>query len=142
MWFTATKPGRYHIFCTQYCGTKHSAMIGWVTVMEPAEYQAWLGGGAAGGSMAENGAKLFQDLACSDVPPRERRRDAAPSLKGAYGKHGAPLTTGQTVIADDAYIRESILQPQAKIVAGYANDHADVPGARDRRADCSSCSPT
>ena len=64
MWFTATKPGRYHIFCTQYCGTKHSAMIGWVTAMAPADYQAWLSGGSSGGTMAEAGAKLFADLAC------------------------------------------------------------------------------
>jgi cytochrome c oxidase subunit 2 len=68
----ATKPGRYHLFCTQYCGTKHSAMIGWVTAMEPAEYEAWLGGGGAGGTMADAGAKLFQDLACATVSPRQR----------------------------------------------------------------------
>src|SRR5258708_12368329 len=59
LWFTATKPGRHHIFCTQYCGTKHSAMIGWVTAMEPAHYQTWLTGGASGGSLAGAGAKPF-----------------------------------------------------------------------------------
>jgi len=117
MWFTATKPGRYHLFCTQYCGTKHSAMIGWVTAMEPADYQAWLGGGSAGGSMAENGAKLFQDLVCSTCH-LENGQGRGPVLKGAYGKK-VTLTNGQTVTIDDAYIRESILNPQAKIVAGF-----------------------
>jgi len=117
MWFTAIKPGRYHIFCTQYCGTKHSAMIGWVTAMEPSDYQAWLGGGPAGGSMAENGAKLFQDLACATCH-LENGQGRAPSLKGVYGST-VTLATGQTVTADDAYVRESVLNPQAKVVAGY-----------------------
>src|SRR5215831_11803599 len=58
LWFTASKPGRYHLFCTQYCGTKHSGMIGWVTAMEPADYQVWLSGGPAATSMTEAGAKL------------------------------------------------------------------------------------
>ena len=117
LWFTATKPGRYHLFCTQYCGTKHSAMIGWVTVMEPADYQAWLGGGTSGGSMADNGAKLFQDLACSTCH-LENGQGRAPSLKGAFGKP-VQLQNGQTVTVDEAYIRESVLNPQAKVVAGF-----------------------
>ncbi len=118
LWFTATKPGRYHLFCTQYCGTKHSAMIGWVTAMEPAEYQAWLsGGGPAAGSMADNGAKLFQDLACATCH-LENGQGRGPVLKGLYGKT-AQLQNGQTVTVDDAYIRESVLNPQAKVVAGF-----------------------
>ena len=117
MWFTATKPGRYHLFCTQYCGTKHSAMIGWVTAMEPAEYQAWLAGGSASGTMAENGAKLFQDLACSTCH-LENGTGRGPVLKGAYGKP-VLLESGQTVTIDDAYIRESVLNPQAKVVKGF-----------------------
>ena len=64
-WFQATKTGRYHLFCAQYCGTKHSAMIGWIDVMEPADYQAWLSGGAASESLASAGAKLFQRHACN-----------------------------------------------------------------------------
>src|SRR4051812_12503394 len=117
MWFTATKPGRYHLFCTQYCGTKHSAMIGWVTAMEPSEYQAWLGGGTSGGSMADNGAKLFQNLACSTCH-LENGQGRAPSLKGAFGKP-VQLQNGQTVTVDESYIRESVLNPQAKVVAGF-----------------------
>jgi cytochrome c oxidase subunit 2 len=117
LWFTASTPGRYHIFCTQYCGTKHSNMIGWVTAMDPAEYQAWLSGGSSGGSMADNGAKLFQDLACASCH-LENGQGRGPSLAGAFG-HGVKLTTGRTVMMDDAYVRESILLPQAKVVAGF-----------------------
>ena len=117
LWFTATKPGRYHIFCAQYCGTKHSAMIGWVTAMEPAEYQAWLSGGSSGGSMADAGSKLFQDLSCSTCH-LDNGQGRGPVLKGAYG-HQVLLSSGQKVTIDDAYIRESILNPQAKIVAGF-----------------------
>lgn len=117
MWFTATKPGRYHIFCSQYCGTKHSAMIGWVTAMEPADYQAWLSGGAPGGSMADQGAKLFQDLACVTCH-LENGQGRGPVLQNAYGST-VQLANGQTVTMDDAYIRESILNPQAKVVAGF-----------------------
>src|SRR4029453_16545417 len=67
MWFTATKPGKYHLFCTQYCGTKHSAMIGSVTAMTEADYQAWLSGSGGGGGRAENGAKLLQDPAFASL---------------------------------------------------------------------------
>jgi cytochrome c oxidase subunit 2 len=117
MWFTATQAGKYHIFCTQYCGTKHSAMIGTVTAMDPSDYQAWLSGGAAGGTMAENGAKLFTDLSCSTCH-LENGQGRGPVLKGLYGKQ-VLITGGQTVTMDDAYIRESVLQPQAKVVSGF-----------------------
>ena len=62
LWFTPTKPGRYHLFCAEYCGTRHSGMIGWVEVMEPSEFQMWLGGGRPADSPAVAGEKLFQDL--------------------------------------------------------------------------------
>jgi cytochrome c oxidase subunit II len=117
VWFTPSKAGRYHIFCTQYCGTKHSNMIGWVTVMEPADYQAWLSGGSSGGTMAENGAKLFTDLSCNTCH-LENGQGRGPVLKGLYGKQ-ILLQGSQTVTMDDAYIRESILTPQAKIVSGF-----------------------
>jgi cytochrome c oxidase subunit 2 len=117
LWFTATKPGKYHIFCTQYCGTKHSGMIGTVTAMDPSDYQAWLSGGSAGGTMAENGAKLFADLSCNTCH-LENGQGRGPVLKGLYGKQ-ILITGGQTVTMDDAYIRESVLQPQAKVVSGF-----------------------
>jgi cytochrome c oxidase subunit II len=117
MWFTASKPGKYHIFCTQYCGTKHSNMIGWVTAMTPADYQVWLTGGSSGGTMAEAGAKLFSDLACITCPTGTAE-GTGPALKGLYGKP-VRLEGGKTVTFDDEYIRESILHPGAQVVAGF-----------------------
>ena len=117
MWFTATKPGRYHLFCAEYCGTKHSGMIGTVIAMEPPDFQAWLGGGRADDSPVAAGAKLFQDLVCHTChmgDPQGR----GPVLTGVFGKP-VQLQSGATVLADEAYIRESIVNPQAKIVAGF-----------------------
>jgi len=116
-WFQPTKPGKYHLFCAEYCGTRHSGMIGWVYVMEPQDYQAWLSGGAPSGSLAEEGGKLFQNLACTNCHKPDGT-GRCPSLVGLYGST-VKLTSGNTVKADEAYIRESILQPTAKIVAGY-----------------------
>jgi cytochrome c oxidase subunit 2 len=116
-WFKPTKAGKYHLFCAEYCGTNHSRMGGWVYVMAPRDYEAWLSGGASGGSLAENGQKLFDELACGNChkPDGSGR---CPSLTGLFGKT-VQLAGGGTVKADEGYIRESILQPQAKIVAGY-----------------------
>jgi cytochrome c oxidase subunit 2 len=116
-WFKPTQEGKYHLFCAEYCGTNHSRMGGWVYVMAPRDYEAWLSGGASGGSLAENGQKLFDELACGNChkPDGSGR---CPSLTGVFGKT-VQLAGGGTVKADEGYIRESILQPQAKIVAGY-----------------------
>ncbi len=118
VWFQATTPGRYHLFCAEYCGTSHSGMTGWINVMKPDDYQAWLSGGTAeGGSLASAGEKLFQDRACITCH-RADGRGRGPVLTGLYGSRVA-LSSGQVVTADDAYIRESILDPQAKVVAGF-----------------------
>lgn len=117
IWFTATKTGEYHLFCAEYCGTNHSGMIGTVYVMEPDEYQAWLSGGGTGGSMTARGQDLFQQLACSTCHLSDGS-GRGPSLVGVFGSQ-VKLTTGQTVVADETYVRESILTPQAKIVNGY-----------------------
>jgi cytochrome c oxidase subunit II len=116
-WFRPTKTGKYHLFCSQYCGTKHSAMIGWVYVMDPPEYESWLSGGAGEGSLAERGDKLFHDLACANCHHPDGR-GRGPSLERLYGTT-VDLDNGTKVVADDDYIRESILSPQAKIVKGY-----------------------
>jgi cytochrome c oxidase subunit 2 len=116
MWFQATKTGTFHIFCAEYCGTQHSGMIGWVHVMQPTEYQRWMAGGAEG-SMASQGAQLFQKYACNTCHTNDAT-GRGPVLVGLYGKQ-VKLSDGRTVIADDNYIRESILNPQAKIVAGF-----------------------
>jgi cytochrome c oxidase subunit II len=117
LWFQATKPGVYHLFCAEYCGTKHSGMIGSVIAMEPDDFQAWLDGGRAEDSPAATGARLFQDLACVSCH-QEGPQQRGPSLNNVFG-HEVELQNGQKVLADEAYIRESIVNPQAKIVAGY-----------------------
>ncbi len=117
VWFQATKPGEYHLFCSQYCGTQHSGMIGKVVVLEPADYEKWLSGGVTAVSMATAGEMLFQKLGCGTCH-RPDGTGQGPSLVGLFGKP-VQLQRGRTVTADEAYIRESILDPQAKIVAGY-----------------------
>lgn len=117
LWFRATRPGTYHLFCAQYCGTMHSGMIGEVVVMEPNDYQAWMSAGAPSGTLAQSGMTLFQQLGCntchlSDVQGR------GPVLKGVFG-NPVQLDDGRTVIADENYIRESILVPAAKVVSGF-----------------------
>jgi len=116
-WFQATKPGTYHLFCAEYCGTQHSGMRGSVVVMEPAQYEAWLSGDASGGSMAARGEKLFNQLGCvtCHLPDGSGR---CPSLVNVYGK-SVKLITGEELVANDEYIRESVLHPNAKIVDAY-----------------------
>jgi len=116
-WFHATKPGTYHLFCAEYCGSQHSGMIGQVVVMDPAQYQAWLSGGSAFGSLAENGQALFQQLGCSTCH-RTDSQGRGPNLTGVFGKP-VELEDGRTVMGDENYVRESILSPAAKIVKGY-----------------------
>ncbi|HKE06570.1 MAG TPA: cytochrome c oxidase subunit II [Candidatus Acidoferrum sp.] len=117
MWFRPTKTGKYHFFCSQYCGTNHAVMGGWVTVMDPAEYATWLSGEAGAVNPVSAGEKLFSQLACVTCH-LANGTGRAPSLNGVYGGK-VLLADGSIVVADEAYIRESILQPKAKIVAGY-----------------------
>ena len=117
MWFEAIKPGEYHLFCAEYCGTKHSQMIGRVVVMEPVAYQNWLSGTEAGESMVTAGEKKFQQLACNTCHT-DKPGARGPSLTGVFGE-AVRLQTGEQLIADQNYLRESILNPKAKIVAGY-----------------------
>jgi cytochrome c oxidase subunit 2 len=116
-WFKATKTGTFHLFCAEYCGTEHSKMIGRVVVMEPDAYQTWLSGGPAPESPVKAGEKLFTELNCVTC----HRPDSAgrgPVLNGIFGKKVA-LEGGGEVVADEAYVRESILNPAARITAGY-----------------------
>lgn len=116
MWFEATKPGRYHLFCAEYCGTKHSQMVGEIVVLPPKAFQEWLGG-AGEGSLAGAGEKLFSELGCQTCH-RDDSEGRGPKLSGVYGR-SVTLQNGEVVTADDAYIRESILDPRAKVVSGY-----------------------
>ena len=117
LWFQATKPGRYHLFCAEYCGTKHSGMIGSIVVLSPTEFQQWLSGGPVTDSPVAAGEKLFQSLACHTchMPGGQGR---GPVLTNVFG-HEVELQGGGKVLADEAYIRESIVLPQAKVVAGF-----------------------
>jgi cytochrome c oxidase subunit 2 len=117
MWFEASKPGVYDLFCAEYCGMSHSRMIGKVTALEPAAFQTWLAGGKATGTMADLGAKVFTDLGCVTCH-MDSAQGRGPSLNGVFG-HQVTLANGDKVIADEAYVRESILTPTAKMVAGY-----------------------
>jgi cytochrome c oxidase subunit 2 len=117
LWFTATKVGTFHLFCAQYCGAFHAGMIGSIIVQEPDEFERWLAGGTPGESMEQAGEKVFQSSGCSTCHTPDGA-GLGPSLLGVYGQP-VKLTTGETVTADDAYIRESILLPKAKIVMGY-----------------------
>ena len=117
VWFTPTIIGEHHIFCAEYCGTNHSGMIGKVVVMEPTAYEAWLTGAVAGGSLAQRGERLFSDLACNTCHLSDGR-GRGPSLANKFGA-SERLTGGGTVAIDEAYVRESILRPQAKLVDGY-----------------------
>jgi len=117
MWFEPTTPGTYRVFCAEYCGTDHSEMVGQVVVMEPNAYQAWLSGGAVEGSLASTGEKLFADFACNTCH-RPDSRGRGPVLQNLFG-HPVQLHDGTVVTADESYIRESILQPAAKVTAGF-----------------------
>jgi cytochrome c oxidase subunit II len=116
-WFEATKPGKYHLFCAEYCGSKHSGMIGWIYAMNPGDYQTWLTEGAAEGSLASQGEKYFHQFGCANCHHFEGQ-GRAPNLKELYGRR-VEITDGQPVLADETYIRESILDPNAKIVYGF-----------------------
>ena len=118
LWFRPTKPGKYHFYCSQYCGTDHAVMGGWVTVMEPDEYTAWLSGtSGVNANPVLAGEKLFAERACITCHISDGK-GRAPSLNGVFGGQ-VRLADGSTVTADESYIRESILNPNAKIVAGY-----------------------
>jgi cytochrome c oxidase subunit II len=119
VWFEATIPGKYHLFCNQYCGTNHSAMIGEVTAMPYDDYQQWLRGAGAFGSLATEGQKVFASMGC---PTCHTGADNArgPNLYNLYGRM-VRTSDDRTVLADEAYIRESVLNPSAKIVYGFQN---------------------
>jgi cytochrome c oxidase subunit 2 len=117
-WFQATKTGEYHLFCDQYCGTLHAGMTGTIFVMEPRDFATWLTHWTSPpGPMTSSGGDLFQRMACASCH-LANGSGRGPSLTGLFGKT-VTLANGKTVLADDAYLRESILKPAAKVVKGY-----------------------
>jgi cytochrome c oxidase subunit 2 len=117
IWFEATKVGEYHLFCAEYCGNEHSRMGGKVVVMEAVDYERWISGEGAGESMAQRGERLFTEMRC-DTCHQPEGTGRGPSLEGIFGSVVA-LENRQSVTADESYIRESILNPTAKVVAGF-----------------------
>lgn len=119
LWFEAVRTGEYHLFCAEYCGTNHSKMTGRVFAMEPVKYQQWLQGTVQDAETpAAGGARLFSELGCVTCHGSAPARQRGAPLQGLFGNE-VVLETGGTVIADEDYLRESILRPQAKIVRGY-----------------------
>ena len=116
MWFQPSRAGEYHLFCAEYCGTQHSGMIGRVVVMQPEDFQKWLGG-VTEESPVETGEKLFSDFNCVNCHATGARQ-RCPQLGGLYGSD-VQLQDGRKVKFDEAYIRESIVDPNAKITKGY-----------------------
>ncbi|MFN3648755.1 MAG: cytochrome c oxidase subunit II [Armatimonadota bacterium] len=128
LWFTPTKPGKYHLFCAEFCGTLHSTMVGTVYVMEPSEYEAWLNEGNVGETVAQQGEALFMKYGCSGCHgPNANVR--APALEGIFGKAipvqipraGTPLeqVEATTRIADTRYLHDAIVLPEQEVAAGY-----------------------
>ena len=130
VWFEATKEGRFHLFCTEYCGTQHSRMIGSIVVQSPDEHQKWLLGGTAavrasgdeGLTLAALGARVFERNGCQTChtvdPGQPAPLAAGPPLHGVFGQ-AVPLESGITIVADGDYLRRSIIDPMADIVRGY-----------------------
>lgn len=122
LWFKATRPGKYHLYCTEYCGTEHSRMIGWVHVMEIEDYQRWVSEQSEGGDGLQ-GRKLFTKLQCISCHADSAK---APNLENMFRKDreiayidGKEVPPGTKVLADENYLRESIRNPNAKIHRGY-----------------------
>ena len=118
IWFEPTKPGRYHLFCAEYCGMNHSGMTGSIIVMEPREFDDWLSGNTGNTTPAVAGQQLYQTLGCASCHGASGEGGRGPTLTGVFGKD-AQLQTGESVRIDEGYIRESIVNPQAKLVVGF-----------------------
>jgi len=118
LWFEATKTGRFHLFCAEYCGMNHSGMTGSVIVMEPREFDNWLSGNTGTTTPAAAGQQLFQTLGCASCHGANGEGGRGPALVGLFGRE-TPLASGGSVRADEGYLRESITNPQAKLVAGF-----------------------
>src|SRR3984885_3579533 len=118
VWFQATEAGTYHLFCTQYCGTNHSAMIGEIVAMSPDDYQKWTQQSTSGMSLSQNGERLFASMGCNACHSGSAAA-RGPHLAGVYGSK-LQLTNGSQVLVNDAYLRDAILNPSEHVTAGYA----------------------
>jgi cytochrome c oxidase subunit 2 len=117
IWFTPTRAGEYRLYCAEYCGSEHSQMIGRVVVMQPGDYAKWAGERNAQPSLAQYGFARFRELGCSGCHTAGSSVHA-PSLRGLIGRE-VHLQDGRTLVADENYIRDSILLPKKDVVAGF-----------------------
>jgi len=117
LWFRADKTGEFQLLCAEFCGTDHSRMIGRIVVMEPHDFETWLSHQQAPGTLAREGADLFRQLGCSGCHVGQGTV-RAPALDGLFGKP-VPLQDGTVVVADDRYIRDSIMYPKQQVVASF-----------------------
>ena len=118
LWFEPTKPGKYHLYCAEYCGLNHSGMGGYVYVMEQRDFDNWLSGNVSGQTPVEAGRDLFENkLGCASCHAGGPQQRGA-KLEGIYG-HEIKLVGGATVTANDEYIRNSILNPSSQVVEGF-----------------------
>jgi cytochrome c oxidase subunit 2 len=124
MWFNAPEPGESHIFCTEYCGDGHSDMLGKVIVHEEQEFETWLTENSGGGSKPEDlapeewGEQLAQEWACNTCHSTDGSQMTGPTWQGLYDSE-RNFADGSSTVADENYIRESILEPNAKVVEGF-----------------------
>jgi cytochrome c oxidase subunit II len=130
VWFQATEKGEFQIFCTEFCGTNHSKMLSKVHVMEPSEFDAWLKGGAGGQTLADKGFALTKTKGCIACHSADGSKVIGPTFKGIFGRSEA-MADGSTITVDENYIRESILTPQAKLVAGFPPTMPPFQGVLD-----------
>jgi cytochrome c oxidase subunit 2 len=116
-WFRATKPGVFHLFCAEYCGSEHSRMTGRIVVVQKDTYARWLAAQPEGDGLAKTGATVFRARGCSGCHS-EASKVHAPNLNGLYGRK-VQLADGRSVTADEAYLRDSMLMPRRDVVAGF-----------------------
>jgi len=129
LWFQPTETGTYHLFCAQYCGTNHSEMIGWVYVMSPTDYAAWLAGGEKTESLAQQGERLFTQFGCNGCHTGEAGAEA-PSLAGLYGKP-QKLANGETRVVDESLISQAIWVPSSVHLPNYKANMPTYQGQVD-----------
>jgi cytochrome c oxidase subunit 2 len=117
LWFTADKPGTYMLECAEFCGTAHSRMTGRIIIMTPANYAQWVSAQPQTTGLARQGEALFRSLGCSGCHAKQSSIHA-PDLHGVFNRL-VHLSDGRSVVADEAYLRDSILQPRKAVVAGF-----------------------
>ncbi|MDX2474762.1 MAG: cytochrome c oxidase subunit II [Candidatus Krumholzibacteria bacterium] len=116
-WFQSTRDGEFNIFCAEYCGERHSAMLSLVKSIPPREFDEWLGVDPG----PPEGAQLLAIKGCTACHSLDGSKLIGPSFKGAYGRTETVLTDGvaREIVVDDDYIRKSMLEPDADLVEGY-----------------------